>query len=39
MIYAMTGEHGTILAIDPAAQRELRAMPVGRAPSLALLAP
>ncbi|HEY2907313.1 MAG TPA: hypothetical protein VGJ29_15530 [Vicinamibacterales bacterium] len=39
MIYAMTGEHGTILAIDPIAQRELRAMPVGRAPSLALIAP
>jgi hypothetical protein len=39
MIHAMTGEHGTILAIDPIAQRELRAMPVGRAPSLALIAP
>ncbi len=39
MIYAMTGEHGQILAIDPVARRELRAMPVGRAPSLALIAP
>ena len=39
MIYAMTGQHGTILAIDPVAQRQLRAMPVGRAPSLALIAP
>jgi hypothetical protein len=39
MIYAMTGGYGTILAIDPTAQRELRAMPVGRAPSLALVAP
>lgn len=39
MIYALTGEHSQILAIDPAAQRELRAMPLGRAPSLALIAP
>jgi DNA-binding beta-propeller fold protein YncE len=39
MIYALTGEHGTILAVDPLAQRELRAMAVGHAPSLALIAP
>jgi hypothetical protein len=39
MIYALTGEHGKVLAIDPAAQRELRAMPVGRSPSFALIAP
>lgn len=39
MIYAMTGDLGTILAIDPVARRELRAMPLGRAPSLALIAP
>jgi DNA-binding beta-propeller fold protein YncE len=39
MIYALTGEDGKVLAIDPAAQRELRAMPVGRAPSFALIAP
>ena len=39
MIYALTGEHSQILAIDPAAPRELRAMPLGRAPSLALIAP
>lgn len=39
MIYAMTGEHGRILAIDPVALRELRAMAVGGAPSLALIAP
>ena len=39
MIYAMTGERGQVLAIDPVARRELRAMPVGRAPSLALIAP
>jgi DNA-binding beta-propeller fold protein YncE len=38
-IYALTGKLGTILAIDPAARREPRAMPVGRAPSLALIAP
>jgi hypothetical protein len=39
MIYALTGEHGKVLAIDPVAQRELRAMPVGRLPSFALIAP
>jgi hypothetical protein len=39
VIYALTGERGKVLAIDPVAQRELRAMPVGRAPSLALIAP
>jgi hypothetical protein len=39
VIYALTGEHSTILAIDPVGQRELRAMPLGRAPSLALIAP
>jgi hypothetical protein len=39
MIYALTGEDGRILAIDPAAQRELRPMPLGRAPSFALIAP
>jgi hypothetical protein len=39
MIYAPTGENGKILAVDPVAQRELRAMPLGQAPSLALIAP
>jgi hypothetical protein len=39
VIYALTGEHGKILAIDPLTQHELRAMPVGHAPSLALIAP
>jgi hypothetical protein len=39
MIDALTGERSKILAIDPVAQRELRAMPLGRAPSLALIAP
>ena len=38
-IYALPGERGKVLAIDPVARRELRAMPVGRAPSLALIAP
>jgi DNA-binding beta-propeller fold protein YncE len=39
VIYALTGDDGKVLAIDPVAQRELRAMPFGRAPSLALIAP
>jgi DNA-binding beta-propeller fold protein YncE len=39
VIYALTGERGKVLAIDPAARRELRATTVGRAPSLALIAP
>jgi hypothetical protein len=39
MIYALTGERGKVLAIDPVAQRELRVMPVGRAASFALIAP
>jgi hypothetical protein len=39
MIYASTGEDGKILAIDTVAQRELRAMTLGRAPSVALIAP
>jgi DNA-binding beta-propeller fold protein YncE len=38
-IYAMTGDEGTVLAIDPGTQRELRAMPLGRTPSFALIAP
>jgi hypothetical protein len=39
MIYASTGEDGKVLAIDTVAQRELPAMTLGRAPSLALIAP
>lgn len=39
IIYALTADHGSILAIDNARARELRAMPLGRAPSLALVAP
>lgn len=39
VIYALTGERGKVLAIDPVARRELRATPVGRAPSFALIAP
>jgi hypothetical protein len=39
MIYALTGEDGKVLAIDTVAQRELRAMTLGRAPSVALIAP
>ena len=39
VIYALTGEHGTVLAIDPLTQHELSAMLVGRAPSLASIAP
>lgn len=39
MIYALTGERGKVLAIDPVARRELRATEVGRAPSFALIAP
>ena len=39
VIYALTGKLGKILAIDPLAQREVRAMTLGRAPALALIAP
>jgi hypothetical protein len=38
-IYAMTGERSRVLVIDSVAQREVRAMLLGRVPSLALLAP
>jgi DNA-binding beta-propeller fold protein YncE len=38
-IYALTGKLGMLLAIDPTTRREPRTMPVGRAPSLALIAP
>ena len=39
LIYALTAEGGTVLVIDPEAQRELRAVPVGRAPSASIVAP
>jgi len=39
VIYALTADRAGVLAIDAVAQRELRAMPLGRAPSLALIAP
>jgi len=39
VIYALTAEGGTVLVIDPEAQRELRTAPVGRAPSAAIVAP
>jgi DNA-binding beta-propeller fold protein YncE len=39
MIYVMTGERSRVLAIDAVVGRELRAMPLDRAPSLALVAP
>ena len=39
VIYALTAEGGTVLVIDPEAQRELRTAPVGRSPSAAIVAP
>ena len=39
VIYGLTAERGTVLVIDPEAQRELRAASVGRSPSAAIVAP
>jgi DNA-binding beta-propeller fold protein YncE len=38
-VYALTAESGKVLIVDADALRELRAVPVGRAPSVALIAP
>ena len=39
MLYALTREGGSVLAINGVTGRELRTMQLGRAPSLALVAP